>query len=266
MKILSLLVAVCCVSWTAGAQVKLDPVEYKQGDTILEGYIAYDAGVKEPRPGVVIVHDWMGVGDYVKMRAEQLVKLGYVAFVADIYGKGVHPKDAQEASQLAGKYRGDRALLRARADAAVKELKKHNVVDVNRIGAMGYCFGGGTVLELARSGEDLAGVVSFHGNLDTPNPDDGKNIKCKVLVLHGADDPFVQAKDVQAFQEEMRKAGVDWQFVAFGGAVHAFTQKGAGNDPGKGAAYNARADARSFEEMVRFWKEAFGPPDVSGHP
>jgi dienelactone hydrolase len=246
---------------TAGAtmsQIKLDPVEYKQGDAILEGFIAYDASVKEPRPGVVIVHDWMGVGDYVKMRAEQMVKLGYVAFLADIYGKGSRPKDGQEASQFAGKYRADRALLRARASAAVKELKKQKLVDGTRVAAMGYCFGGGTVLELARSGEDVAGVVSFHGNLDTPNPDDAKNIKGKVLVLHGADDPFVQAKDVQAFEDEMRKAKVDWQFVAYGGAVHAFTQKGAGNDPSKGAAYNEKADARSFDELVRFLKEVLG--------
>jgi dienelactone hydrolase len=258
MKILPLLMGMCLVSGGLMAQVKLEHVEYKEGDTVLEGYFAYDEGVKTPRPGVVIVHDWMGVSDYVKMRAEQIVNLGYVAFVADIYGKGVRPKDAQEASQLAGKFRADRALLRARAIAAVLELKKHKGVDVNRIGAMGYCFGGGTVLELARSGEPLAGVVSFHGNLDTPNPDDAQKIKGKVLVLHGADDPFVQAKDVQAFQDEMRKAKVDWQFVAYGGAVHAFTQKGAGNDPSKGAAYNERADARSFDEMARYWREVFG--------
>jgi dienelactone hydrolase len=239
------------------AQVKLDPVEYKQGDATLEGYIAYDASIQAPRPGVVIVHDRMGVGDYVKMRAEQIVKLGYVAFVADIFGKGVRPKDAQEASQLTGKFRADRALLRARASAAVKELKEHKLVDGTRVAAIGYCFGGGTVLELARSGEDIAGFVSFHGNLDTPNPDDATNIKGKVLVMHGADDPFVQAKDVQAFQAEMRKAKVDWQFVAYGGAVHAFTQKGAGNDPSKGAAYNERADVRSFEELVRFLHEVF---------
>lgn len=258
MKLFSMVVALSCTAGIAWAQIKMDLVEYKQGDAVLEGYIAYDAGAKESRPGVVIVHDWMGVGDYVKMRAEQVAKLGYVAFVADIYGKGVRPGDAGGAQVLAGKFRSDRALLRARASAAVKELKRHAGVDTNRVGAMGYCFGGGTVLELARSGEDLAGVVSFHGNLDTPNPGDAKNIKGSVLVLHGADDPFVPAKDVQMFQEEMRKANVDWQFVAYGGAVHAFTQKGAGSDPGKGAAYNQKADVRSFEAMVRFWGEVFG--------
>jgi dienelactone hydrolase len=253
-----MLAAPLLIAASAIAQFKIEPVEYKQGDTVLDGYIAYDAGAKGVRPGVVIVHDWMGVSDYVKMRAEQIVKLGYVAFVADIYGKGVRPKDSQEASQLAGKFRSDRPLLRARAQAAMDELKKRSFVDPNRVGAMGYCFGGGTVLELARSGANLAGVISFHGNLDTPNPDDAKNIKGKVLVLHGADDPYVPAQVVQAFQEEMRKAKADWEFVAYGGAVHAFTQKAAGDDPTKGAAYNASADLRSYARMVTFFQEIFG--------
>jgi dienelactone hydrolase len=243
---------------SALAQFTLEPVEYKEGNTALAGYFAYDASAKDKRPGVVIVHDWMGVSDYVKMRAEQLVKLGYVAFVADIYGKGVRPANAQEASAEAGKYKNNRPLLRARVRAALDELKKHSQVDTKRLAAMGYCFGGGTVLELARSGADVLGVVSFHGTLDSPTPEDAKNIKGKVLVLHGGDDPYVPAKDVMAFQDEMRKAGVDWQFVAYGGAVHAFTVKGAGNDPSKGAAYNEAADKRSFKAMQTFFAEIFG--------
>jgi dienelactone hydrolase len=257
MKKIIVLAALFLTAGSAMAQFRMEPVEYKQGDAVLDGYIAYDAAAKGPRPGVVIVHDWMGVGDYVKMRAEQIVKLGYVAFVADIYGKGVRPKNSQEASQQAGKYRADRPLLRARAQAALDELKKRDFVDQKRVAAMGYCFGGGTVLELARSGSPLVGVVSFHGNLDTPNPDDAKNIKGKVLVMHGGDDPFVPAKDVQAFQDEMKKAKVDWEFVAYGGAVHAFTQKGAGDDPSKGAAYNESADRRSFARMEAFFGEIF---------
>ncbi len=258
MKTLAVMLALVFVASGVKASVKIEPVEYRQGSTVLEGYIAYDASVKTPRPGVVIVHDWMGVSDYVKMRAEQIVKLGYVAFVADIYGKGVRPKNQQEASEQAGKFRADRSLMRARAQAAVDEFKKRSVVDPKRLAAMGYCFGGGVALELARSGADLAGVISFHGNLDTPNPEDAKKIKGSVLVLHGADDPFVKAEVVQAFQDEMRNAKVDWQFVSYGGAVHAFTQAGAGDDPSKGAAYNARADKRSFEEMTRFLREIFG--------
>ena len=258
MKKYFVLAALFLATVNALSQFKLEPVEYKQGEAVLDGYIAYDAGAKGMRPGIVIVHDWMGVGDYVKMRAEQLVKLGYVAFIADIYGKGVRPKDGKEASQLAGKFKADRALLRARAQAAVDELKKRDFVDPKRLGAIGYCFGGGTVLELARSGANLAGVISFHGFLDTPNPDDAKNIKGKVLVLHGADDPYSPAKDIQAFQEEMRKAKADWEFDAYGGAVHSFTLKAAGDDPTKGAAYNASADKRSYARMVAFFNELFG--------
>lgn len=258
MKTYLVLAALFLAAGSAMAQFTLEPVEYKQGDTVLDGYIAYDAAAKGVRPGVVIVHDWMGVSDYVKMRAEQVVKLGYVAFVADIYGKGVRPRNSQEASQQAGKYRADRPLLRLRAQAALDELKKRDFVDQKRLAAIGYCFGGGTVLELARSGAPLVGAISFHGNLDTPNPDDAKNIKGKVLVMHGGDDPFVPAKDVQAFQDEMKNAKVDWEFVAYGGAVHAFTQKGAGNDPSKGAAYNESADRRSFARMSAFFAEIFG--------
>ena len=252
------LAAVVLLSFASGmAQITIEPVEYKQGEAVLDGYIAYDASLKGKQPGVVIVHDWMGVSDYVKMRAEQLVKLGYVAFIADIYGKGVRPKNTQEASEQAGKFRADRPLLRARAQAALDRLKESPRVDIGRIAAIGYCFGGGTILELARSGADLAGVISFHGNLDTPNPDDAKNIKGKVLVLHGADDPYVPAAQVEAFQAEMRKVNVDWEFVAYGGAVHAFTQKGAGDDPSKGHAYNERADKRSFARMTTFFQELF---------
>jgi dienelactone hydrolase len=257
-KTVSLAIAVLLSLASGMAQITIEPVEYKQGETVLDGYIAYDASLEGKQPGVVIVHDWMGVGEYVKMRAEQLAKLGYVAFIADIYGKGVRPKNTQEASQQAGKYRADRPLLRARAQAALDLLKQNPRVDSGRLAAIGYCFGGGTVLELARSGADLAGVISFHGNLDTPNPDDAKKIKGKVLVMHGADDPYVPAAQVEAFESEMRKANVDWQFVAYGGAVHAFTQKGAGNDNSKGAAYNERADKRSFAQMTTFFRELFG--------
>ncbi len=241
----------------SSAKVQMEKVTYKQGDTVLEGFIAYNPAVKGPRPAVVLVHDWMGVGEYVQMRARQIAELGYVAFVADIYGKGIRPANTQEASQQAGIYRGNRPLLRARAQAALDQLTANARVDGKRVAAIGYCFGGGTVLELARNGSPLAGVISFHGNLDTPNPDDAKQIKGRVLVLHGADDPFVPAASVEAFQKEMRDARVDWEFTAYGGAVHAFTQKAAGDDPSKGAAYNASADARSFERMKAFFTEIF---------
>ena len=241
----------------ASAEIKLETVEYRDGDTVCEGAVAFDDATKTPRPGVLLVHDWMGAGDYAKSRAKQVAALGYVCFVADIYGKGVRPANAGEAGGLAGKYKADRPLLRQRVNAALTELKKHPLVVKTKTSAMGYCFGGTTVLELARSGAEVAGVISFHGGLDSPTPADGKNIKGKVLVLHGADDPFVKPADISAFQEEMRGNKVDWQMVYYGDAVHSFTNPAAGNDKSKGAAYQEAADKRSWEAMKEFYAEVF---------
>jgi len=244
----------------AHAEVVSEWVEYKQGDTVLEGYLAYDNAISRKRPGILIVHEWKGVGPYVKRRAEQLAKLGYIAFAADIYGKGVRPQTNDDAAKVASLYKNDRKLMRARAAAGLEVLKNHKLTDTRRMAAIGYCFGGTTVLELARSGADIAGVVSFHGGLDTPTPptpETAKQIKAKVLALHGGDDPFVTAEHVAAFQDEMRKGGVDWQMVSYGGAVHSFTVPEAGDDPSKGAAYNEQADKRSWEAMKTFFAEIF---------
>ncbi len=237
-----------------GALVKKN-IEYKEGATALEGYMVYDDAKKGAHPGVLVVHNWMGITDETKSKADALAKLGYVAFAADIYGKGIRAKNYDEAGKLAGQYKSDRATLRARANAGLQTLKSQSNVDPKHIAAIGYCFGGTTVLELGRSGAELNSIVSFHGGLDSPSPADGKNIKSKVLVLHGADDPYNKAADVTAFQDEMRKSGVDWQMVSYGGAVHSFTEKGAGNDNSKGAAYNANADKRSWQAMQDFFKE-----------
>jgi dienelactone hydrolase len=242
---------------TAFAAIKTEMIEYKEGDTTLEGFLAYDDSIVSKRPGILIVHQWKGVGDYEKKRAEMLAKLGYVAFAADIYGKGVRPATMQEAGAMAGKYKNDRPLLRKRVRAGLDQLRKAKNVDSSHVAAMGYCFGGTTVLELARSGADVRGVVSFHGGLSTPTPEDAKNIKAKVLALHGADDPNVPPPEVQAFEEEMRKAKVDWQLVSYGGAVHSFTDWNAGNDNSRGAAYNEKADKRSWEAMKSFFSELF---------
>jgi dienelactone hydrolase len=247
---------------SAFAKIKTETVEYKDGATVLEGYIAYDPA-RAKAPGVLVVHEWYGLGPYTKRRAEQLAGLGYVAFAADIYAKGVRATDNKQAGELAGKYKNDRALMRSRARAGLEALKARKEVNSDKLAAIGYCFGGTTVLELARSGAPVSGTVSFHGGLDTPTPADAKNIKGKVLVLHGADDPFVPAKDVAAFEDEMRLAGVDWQLVKYAKAVHSFTNPDSGNDPKKGAAYNLDADRRSWEAMKDFLAEVLGPIKVA---
>jgi len=252
--ILSLLAVACAIS--AQAKLVTKTIEYKQGDTTLEGYLAYDDSFSGKRPGVLIVHQWMGLTDYEENRAAMLANLGYVAFCADIYGKGIRPQNYKDAGAEATKYKTDRALLRLRVNAGLDELKKCDLVDTKRVAAIGYCFGGTTVIELARSGAELNGIVCFHGGLDSPTPADGKNIKCKVLVCHGADDPFEKAEDLAAFEKEMRDADVDWRLIKYGGAVHSFTQPMADGSL-LGAKYNARADKRSWTDMKSFFADIF---------
>ena len=238
------------------AAIRTQTIEYKQGNTLLEGYLAYDDAIKIKRPGVLVVHEWNGLQSYVKKRTQQLAKLGYVAFAVDIYGKGIRPKNPEESAKQANIYRQDHKLLRERTKAGLQVLQKYPLTDSQRIAAIGYCFGGSTVLELARSGVNIAGVVSFHGSLDTPDINDAKNIKAKVLVLHGADDPFVPEQQVQAFEKEMRLGNVNWQLIFYGGALHSFTNPEAQNNP-KGAIYNAIADQRSWQAMKQFFAEIF---------
>ena len=221
----------------------------------MEGYVAYDDTSTAKRPGVVVIHDWMGLAPITEQRANELAAQGYVAFAADIYGKGARPKDGKEAAALAGKYKSDRKLLRERVRAAYDALSKFRLTDTTRLGAIGFCFGGTTALELARSGAPLKAVVTFHGGLDSPTPADGKNITAKVLVLAGADDPYVPAKDIAAFKKELDDAKIDWQFVEYSGTVHSFTIPDAGNDNSKGAAYNERSSKRAFAAEKSFFEE-----------
>lgn len=239
------------------AAIKSEFVEYKQGETVLEGYLVYDDAIKGQRPGVLVIHQWLGLTDNEKMRANMLAELGYVAFAVDIYGKGIRPKESSAAGAEAGKYRKDLPLFRERINAGLQVLLKNSKVDPKRVAAIGYCFGGGAALELARSGADIAGVVSFHGSLTTSMPAEPGKVPAKILVCHGADDPFVPMKDVEGFLDEMRAAGADYQFIAYSNAVHAFTQNEAGNDNSKGAAYNEKADKRSWQAMKDFFAEIF---------
>ena len=241
----------------AEAEIMNKIVTYEHDGVVLEGYLAWDDALPGPRPGVLVVHQWLGLGDNERRRADMLAGLGYAALAADVYGRGVRPRDTTEAAAQAGKFYGDRPLFRARLAAGLAELKRQTVVDPARTAAVGYCFGGGGVLELARAGADLAGVVSFHGSLDTPLPAAAGGVRAKVLVCHGAVDPYVKPEAVRGFIEEMEAVGVDYQLVMYAGAVHAFTQKEAGDDPSRGAAYDADADRRSWLAMRNFLTEVF---------
>lgn len=252
---------VALISFLAGlslpAAIHTETVNYEQGGTPLEGFIAYDTSIKGPRPAVLVIHQWKGLTDYEKKRCHMLAEMGYVAFAVDIYGKGIRPSTTAEAGKLAGQYKSDRALLKARVNAGLDALLKTGKAAPSKVAAIGYCFGGTTALELARSGASIAGVVSFHGGLSTPNPAEAQKIRCKVLVLHGAEDPYVPASEVAAFQEEMRSGNVDYQLTAYSGAVHSFTHWEAGSDKSKGAAYNEAADRRSWWAMKTFFAEVF---------
>jgi dienelactone hydrolase len=238
----------------AKPEIHTELVEYKHGDVVLEGYLAYDKAVTGKRPGVILVHEWTGRGANVQRRAEEIAKLGYVGFAIDMYGKGVFAKDHEEAGKLAGVYFKDRTKMRERAAAGLERLKKVEQVDTTKIAAMGYCFGGTTVLELARGGYDVAAVASFHGNLSGSDTE-SKPIKARIAVYHGDADPMVGPKVVAAFREEMNKAKADWFLVSYGGAVHGFTVKEAGDDPSRGMAYDPKADHRSWESLKAFLAE-----------
>jgi dienelactone hydrolase len=256
-KALSLLVLAGSLAGLAHAAVQTRDITYKEGKTELKGMLAWDDAVAGPRPGILVIHQWMGLTDYEKGRAKQLAGLGYTAFAADIYGAEDTPKDMKSAGASAGKYKGDRALYRKRLSAALAVLKKQAEVDPKRTAAIGYCFGGTGALEMARMNADVLGVVAFHGGLDAGKIEDVKEIKPKVLVLHGANDPYGPADVVNALEKELDAAHADWQVVKYSGAVHAFTQPEAGNDPSKGVAYNASADKRSWAAMQGFFNELF---------
>jgi dienelactone hydrolase len=244
------------ITVSANAKVTAQPVEYNHNGTVLEGYLAYDDAVKGKRPGVLVVHEWWGLNDYVRTRVSKLAELGYVAFALDMYGKGILTEDPQEAKKLSGHLSGQ-PIMRQRARAGLDILKNNSQVDPTRIAAIGYCFGGTTVLELAYGGADVTGVVSFHGGLTAPKSEDLKRIKAKFLICHGADDGFFPPAAIQAFQDGMRKSGADWQMVFFGGAVHSFTNPDADKRGIKGLAYDKNADERSWKYMQLFFEKIF---------
>jgi dienelactone hydrolase len=232
-----------------GARLEASAIAYGHDGTELEGYVAHDAAAEEPRPGILVVHDWLGIGPNVELRAQMLARLGYVAFAADIYGAGVRPSH-EDAPALVGAYYNDLPLMRARVAAAHETLAELPQVDETRIAVIGYCFGGSAALEFARTGADIRGAVSFHGRLLTHDPSDADAIRAKLLILTGGSDPAATDADVHAFQDELRTAPhVDWQVITYSGAPHAFTVPG--------DRYRPLADARSWQAQLDFFDEIF---------
>lgn len=239
------------------AEVKTETVDYKLGSQTLKGFIAYDDAVTTKRPGVLVVPEWWGLDDYAKGRAKQLAELGYVAFAADYYGDGRTVTLPNDAAALATPVRSDPAKFRALGEAALKALKARPEVDPQKVAAIGYCFGGSAVLELARDGADVSGVVSFHGSLATTAPAKSGDVKAKVLVCHGVDDPMVKPDEVAAFTTEMKNANVDYSIAAYGGAQHSFSNPNADSHKIPGIKYDEKADKRSWEAMKAFFAELF---------
>lgn len=235
--------------------VETGSVRYSDGDTELEGFLAAPAGAGERRPGVLVLHDWGGSGDHVRVRAQMLARLGYVALAGDVYGVDVHPASGEECAALAGTYYADVPLFRSRVLANLDALRVDPRVDPSRVAVMGYCFGGSGALEAARAGADVRAVVAFHGALGTGAPAEPGAVTASVLVLTGADDPLVPASAVEAFQDELRSAGAaDWQVVSYSGALHAFAVPGV-NAAEHGAAYQETADRRSWRAMQDFFAD-----------
>ena len=237
--------------------MKTESIEYRDGDVTLKGYLAYDDQTSQKMPGILVMPEAFGLGINAKNRAERLAALGYVALAGDPYGNGFETSDLQEAIKLATPMMTDPAKFRARGRAALDKLASLPQVDAGRLAVIGYCMGGTFSLELARDGAPVKGVVSFHGGLSTQAPAEAGKTKGKVLVCHGADDPFVPPDMVNTFAEEMTKAGVDWQLISYGGTVHSFTNPTASTVGNPGISYNKSADERSWQSMRNFFNEIF---------
>lgn len=245
---------------SAAPKIKGEPVDYKAGGVTMKGYLAYDENIKGKRPGVLVVHEWWGQNEYSRKRARMLAELGYTALAVDMYGEGktaTHPDDAIKFSSETMK---NFPVAKERFESAMNFLKKQRTVDPDRIAAIGYCFGGGVVLNMARQGEDLKAVASFHGSLAAIKPAQTGTMKAKIRVYNGEDDKFMPKEAIDAFMQEMRDARVDFQFINYPGAIHSFTNPEAdelGKKFGLPMAYNAEADKRSWADMTNFFAEVF---------
>ena len=244
----------------AGAEVITASTAYTDGETSMKGYLAYDRSIEGSRPGILVVHEWWGHNEYAQRRARDLAKLGYVALAVDMYGEGKQAAHPEDAGKFSSAVMGQLPVARKRFEAAMEFLKKHDQVDPAKIGAIGYCFGGGVVLHMARGGVDLVGVASFHGSLGTENPAQAGAVKAEMLVCNGADDSFVSAESIQGLKDEMEAAGAKLIFKNYEGAVHSFTNPGAdafGEKFGLPLKYSASADEESWKDMQDFFERLF---------
>lgn len=242
------------------AAIQSREVNYNVQGVTLKGYIAYDDAIKGPRPGILVVHEWWGHNEYARKRARMLAQKGYTALALDMYGDGKQAHHPDQASKFSGEIRQNMPLAQARFDAALDLLKKEKTVDATQVGAIGYCFGGSVVLEMARIGEPLAAAISFHGSLETQRPAEPGRVKARIASFTGEADPMIPQAQVAAFRQEMDKAGVNYKVVTYPGAKHAFTNPNAdgyGKKFNLPLAYNAAADKASWKEALAFLAEAF---------
>ena len=256
MKTLISIWAFYIITSSVTAAVHKQELDYKQGETHLRGYLAYDDRSEARRPGILVVHEWWGLNDHAKAKADALARGGYIAFALDMYGEGRNTEHPEQAGEWAGFIRENMNIGKERFLAAYTLLQDHTYTDSSKIAAIGYCFGGTVVLTMAQGGVDLRGVVSFHGGLPTEKIATGP-INAKILVCHGADDPLISQEQIQIFQNNMREAGADWQFIAYGGAKHSFTNPDADKRGMDALGYNRSADERSWEAMLNLFSEIF---------
>ena len=248
------------VVFNVQAEIVTEQVSYREGDTVMKGLIAYDDAIQGERPGVLVVHEWWGHNDYARKRATMLAELGYTALAVDMYGDGKTAEHPDDAGKFSGAVMNNMPVAKARFEAAMETLKKHSTVEDDKIAAIGYCFGGGVVLAMARMGVDLKGVASYHGSVATKNPAKKGQVKAKIRVFNGAADPFVKEEQIAAFKQEMNAAGADYRFTNYPGVKHSFTNPGAdeyGRKFNLPLAYDAAADKSSWSDTKIFFSEIF---------
>jgi len=260
MKSLQIGLWVLLFSGSALAVMQQEEISYKDGDVELKGYLFWDDAFSGNRPGILVAHEWWGLNDYARLRAEMLAEMGYVAFAADMYGEGRKTRHADEAKGWMQQITSNIETWQRRANLALEQLKSHPNVEPTKLAAIGYCFGGATVMQLAYLGADLDGVVSFHGSLPPATPEQASKIKARVLVAHGDEDSFVPPERIEAFKKALSEAGVDWEMDIYAGARHSFTNPYSGGYGMEGLAYQEQADRRSWLRMLAFLEELFEEP------